>query len=114
MKVSPSNHPKRVGADDEPTTDENGPRVSAPGGRRAGGARRAGQKLAKMTRMSRHALTLPFVLFPALSSPTIGDDWPTYRHDNHHSGVTAEELDASRLTEVWVHRSAQPPRPAWA
>ncbi len=41
-------------------------------------------------------------------------DWPTYRHDNRRSGVTAETLDAARLSEAWVHAPAYPPQPAWS
>ncbi|MHC4983651.1 MAG: outer membrane protein assembly factor BamB family protein, partial [Planctomycetota bacterium] len=41
-------------------------------------------------------------------------DWPTYRHDNRRSGVTAEQIDAARLQQQWLWRSPQAPRPAWA
>ena len=42
------------------------------------------------------------------------DDWPTFRHDNHRSGKTAERLAAESLGQEWVWRSPQPPQPAWA
>jgi outer membrane protein assembly factor BamB len=42
------------------------------------------------------------------------EDWPTYRHDNRRSGVTAETLDAGNLTQAWVHTPAYPPQPAWS
>jgi len=41
------------------------------------------------------------------------DDWPTYRHDNRRSGVTAERIDAAKLEEVWTWRSTSLPVPAW-
>jgi len=42
------------------------------------------------------------------------DDWPTFRHDNHRSGRTADTLPAKSLQQQWVWRSAAPPQPAWA
>ena len=41
------------------------------------------------------------------------DDWPTYRHDNRRSGVTADAVDASHLDVVWVHDPPYEPQPAW-
>ena len=41
-------------------------------------------------------------------------DWPTFRHDNHRSGQTLEQLPAARLAARWVYRSPCPPQPAWA
>lgn len=41
-------------------------------------------------------------------------DWPTFRHDNHRSGQTLEQLPAARLAANWVYRSPCPPQPAWA
>ncbi len=43
----------------------------------------------------------------------VAEDWPTYMHDNHRSGVTAEQLDAP-LFEVWVFSTNRTPQPAWA
>lgn len=43
----------------------------------------------------------------------LGDDWPTFRHDQQRSGRTQESLEAARLTEVWSWRSGLPPAPAW-
>ncbi|MBM3890825.1 MAG: hypothetical protein FJ388_17075, partial [Verrucomicrobia bacterium] len=40
------------------------------------------------------------------------DDWPTYRHDNARSGITAEKL-ATPLAEAWVYQSPHAPAPAW-
>jgi len=42
------------------------------------------------------------------------EDWPTFRHDLRRSGATGERIDARRLAGAWVHRSSQPPQPAWA
>ena len=41
------------------------------------------------------------------------EDWPTYRHDNRRSGVTAETLRLP-LKQVWRYDSPSPPEPAWA
>jgi len=43
----------------------------------------------------------------------VAEDWPTYMHDNHRSGVTAEQLDAP-LFERWVFNTNRTPQPAWA
>ncbi len=39
-------------------------------------------------------------------------DWPTFRGDNQRSGVTVDQLSWP-LTQTWIHRPAQAPRPAW-
>lgn len=49
----------------------------------------------------------------ALGATAGGEDWPTYRHDVSRTGTTAEELDATRLREAWVHRRPEAPRSAW-
>ncbi len=41
------------------------------------------------------------------------EDWPTYRHDNHRSGHTREQLDVDKLGVAWTYRPVNPPRPAW-
>ena len=43
----------------------------------------------------------------------LAEDWPTYRHDVSRTGTTAEQLDAARLGESWVHTAAEAPLPAW-
>lgn len=48
-----------------------------------------------------------------LALPVRGEDWPTYRHDQRRSGLTAESIDPSRLIQAWQWSSAQPPSPAW-
>ena len=40
-------------------------------------------------------------------------DWPTYRHDNQRSAITAERLKLP-LAKRWQMIPAQPPSPAWA
>ena len=42
------------------------------------------------------------------------EDWITYMHDNSRSGVTAEDLDVSKLNQAWVYTSPAPPRTAWS
>ena len=41
------------------------------------------------------------------------EDWPTYRHDNRRSGVSAEQLPA-QLKETWTYKSPAPPQTAWS
>ena len=41
------------------------------------------------------------------------EDWPTYRHDNRRSGVSAEQLPA-QLSETWAYKSQDPPQTAWS
>ena len=46
------------------------------------------------------------------SQGAVVGDWPTYRGDNRRSGVSPENLNFP-LAEVWVHKAAHPPTPAW-
>jgi outer membrane protein assembly factor BamB len=41
------------------------------------------------------------------------DDWPTYMHDNHRSGVTSEQV-VLPLRTGWTYNTNRPPRPAWS
>jgi outer membrane protein assembly factor BamB len=41
------------------------------------------------------------------------EDWPTYRHDNHRSGVTKENLSLP-LKQAWRYDSPSKPVTAWA
>jgi len=41
------------------------------------------------------------------------EDWPTYRHDNHRSGRTHEQLAVSELGVAWTYTPALPPQPTW-
>lgn len=56
-----------------------------------------------LTRLSFHFL---------LASSLCAADWPMYRGDTARSGGTSEQLD-DNLSSQWVHRSSQPPQPAW-
>jgi outer membrane protein assembly factor BamB len=38
--------------------------------------------------------------------------WPGYRHDVRRSGVSVEEMKLP-LTQLWMHRAAHAPSPAW-
>jgi outer membrane protein assembly factor BamB len=40
-------------------------------------------------------------------------DWPTYRHDNARSAVTAEPVKPP-LTQCWVYQPRHAPEPAWS
>jgi len=44
--------------------------------------------------------------------PAWADDWPTFMHDRHRSGVTAEYLELP-LGKSWVFKVAHRPQPAW-
>ena len=59
-----------------------------------------------------NAKPLALLLFAAL--PVVhANDWPTYRHDNRRSGVSAEQLP-TQLKEAWVYKSPIPPQTAWS
>ncbi len=49
----------------------------------------------------------------ASSADAHGEAWPTYRHDNRRSGVTAEKLTLP-LENRWEYCSTDVPRTAWA
>jgi len=56
-----------------------------------------------------------FVLYFVIlinSGTTKADDWPTFMHDNHRSGVTSERLELP-LSESWVFKASHQPQPAW-
>ncbi|MBN8249813.1 MAG: PQQ-like beta-propeller repeat protein, partial [Verrucomicrobia bacterium] len=44
--------------------------------------------------------------------PSAAADWPTYRGDYARSGISTDPLPEA-LSEAWVWRSPQAPRPAW-
>jgi outer membrane protein assembly factor BamB len=56
----------------------------------------------------RAAILLAFVCQLGLA-----DDWPTFRHDNRRSSVTAAAL-AMPLETSWVYRAPAPPQTAWS
>ena len=43
---------------------------------------------------------------------TKAEDWPTFMHDKHRSGVTGERLELP-LNESWVYKASHRPQPAW-
>lgn len=49
----------------------------------------------------------------SISNTIPAADWPTYRHDIHRSGFTAESFDAKSVETEWVWRSLQPAVSAW-
>ena len=56
----------------------------------------------------------PLALFLLAGIPFAhAEDWPTYRHDNRRSGVSAEQLPP-QLKETWVYKSPIPPQTAWS
>lgn len=61
------------------------------------------------SREARVVALLTCVVLPASASAA---GWPTYRHDNHRSAVTAEQLRLP-LTERWHYQPPAPPQPAW-
>ena len=48
-----------------------------------------------------------------VSRCALGDNWPTYMHDNSRSGVTTETVELSELNPGWVYSSPAVPNMAW-
>ena len=63
--------------------------------------------------MYKYAFLLVIVL-AAIVNPvsTWADDWPTFMHDRHRSGVTAERLELP-LRKSWDFQATSKPQPAW-
>jgi len=63
--------------------------------------------------MNRYVSIL-IAVFAAIVSPasTKAEDWPTYMHDRHRSGVTSERLELP-LSKSWDFEMRHPPQPAW-
>ena len=57
-------------------------------------------------------LGLAVMAVVAAPAASLAGDWPTYRHDNARSGVTAEQVKPP-LVECWVFRPRHAPEPAW-
>ncbi len=55
--------------------------------------------------------TLCFLIF-AKTVSVRAEDWPTFMHDQHRSGVTGEKLELP-LNEAWVFKALHQPQPAW-
>jgi outer membrane protein assembly factor BamB len=51
-------------------------------------------------------------LLVVLGGPALGQDWPTYMHDNSRSGVTETQFDLP-LEPAWTFKALRPPVPAW-
>lgn len=66
------------------------------------------KRFGSLVSLSLIALALSTV--PVLAS---GDDWPTYRHDNRRSGVSAEAISPETLQEQWVYQPVLAPQTAW-
>ena len=55
---------------------------------------------------------IPLLMLLVTGRQTAAGDWPTYRGDNHRSGLQSEDLKLP-LKQAWVHKAAHAPRPAW-
>jgi len=62
--------------------------------------------------MARFTAFIFFCIFLTLCTLAHADDWPTFNHDNHRSGVTSERLELP-LKKSWVFKATHPPKPAW-
>ncbi|MCC7335163.1 MAG: PQQ-binding-like beta-propeller repeat protein [Pirellulaceae bacterium] len=60
-----------------------------------------------------HLAWLLWPFFSVATSFVVADEWLTYRHDQHRSGVSSEELPTGPLTRVWQWQSPLPPVSAW-
>ncbi len=61
----------------------------------------------------KHLALLIALSFSVLAgSVAVAADWPTYRHDATHSGVTTENLRGN-LSLQWTYIPLHPPKPAW-
>ncbi len=60
-----------------------------------------------------YQILLALLIIVVISPLSIAEDWVTYRHDNHRSGVTSESLNVKTLSEAWTWRSSAPPQRAW-
>jgi hypothetical protein len=60
------------------------------------------------------SIRIAFFLLAILIPPGIvwAEDWPTFKHDNHRSGITGESLSFP-LEKAWSKSSAIPPQTAW-
>ncbi len=52
------------------------------------------------------------ILVCSITDVTAAGDWPTYRHDVAHSGVSSESLSGN-LSLQWTYVPMHPPKPAW-
>ena len=61
---------------------------------------------------ARACVRISFVIVTLCATTAMAEDWPTYRHDNARSGITAEQL-VPPLARQWVFTPAHAPEPAW-
>jgi outer membrane protein assembly factor BamB len=57
-------------------------------------------------------LSWTILIAGCLAATAVADDWPTYRHDNQRSAVTAERV-AAPLSEDWAFTPLHGPSHAW-
>jgi outer membrane protein assembly factor BamB len=62
--------------------------------------------------MTKFTTFIFFCMFLTLCGPALAEDWPTFNHDNHRSGVTSERLKLP-LRKSWVFKATHPPESAW-
>jgi len=62
-----------------------------------------------MSKLTACILSLALLI---LCDSAAADDWPTFNHDNHRSGLTGEVLELP-LKPAWTFKSANRPAPAW-
>ena len=53
------------------------------------------------------------VFFAIAVSTLFADDWPTFRHDDMRSGISAEKIDVKQLRPAWSWQSSTSPSMAW-
>lgn len=63
-------------------------------------------------RLNIYAICTILFCFAILCSSAKAEDWATYQHDNHRSGVTSENLNLP-LNEQWRYISRHAPQQAW-
>lgn len=58
------------------------------------------------------SLLVPLILTSCFCSTLTAEDWPTYLHDIHRSGITSEQLEMP-LSKVWTYFTQRSPVSAW-
>ena len=62
--------------------------------------------------MYRYVFLFTFCSVIIINPAIKAEDWPTFMHDKHRSGVTDEQLQLP-LKESWVYKAFHQPQPAW-
>lgn len=72
------------------------------------------EKLGSKNMRHHHCKMGCFIWFLVGTLPLLAasGDWPTYRADNARSGIQVDPVRPP-LTQSWVYKAKQPPRPAW-